>query len=124
MADPVGVVSTVMHDTTDLDGTVAFWKTLLDLEELYRDERYVYLTKISESGPFLAFQKVPEVRASKNRLHLDVRVGDHQAFVDHVIALGGTHLRDHQEAHFPMWSVMADPEGNEFCVFEAEQEQD
>ncbi len=122
MAEAIGTVSAVMHDTTDLEGTVAFWRELLGLEELYRDERYVYLSKISETGPFLAFQKVPEVKASKNRLHLDVRVADRQTIVDRVAAMGGMHVRDHQEAHFPTWSVMADPEGNEFCVYEAESE--
>lgn len=120
----MGTVSAVMHDTTDLDGTVAFWRELLGLNELHRDERYVYLSEISATGPFLAFQKVPEAKASKNRLHLDVRVADREALVQQIIDMGGTHLRDQQEAHFPMWSVMADPEGNEFCVYQAESETD
>lgn len=117
-----GAVTAVMHDTTDLDGTVGFWRDLLDLEEVYRDDRYVYLGKLSEHGPFLAFQKVAELKTGKNRLHLDVRAPDRATFVARIIAMGGTHVRDHQEAHFPMWSVMTDPEGNEFCVYEPERE--
>lgn len=120
--EATGTVTAVMHDTTDLDGTVGFWRELLGLEEVYRDERYVYLGKLSEHGPFLAFQKVEERKASKNRLHLDVRAPDRETFVAEIIAMGGSHIRDHQEAHFPMWSVMADPEGNEFCVYEPERE--
>ncbi len=120
----MGTVSAVMHDTTDLDGTVSFWKELLGLEELFRNERYVYLSKLTESGPLLAFQQVPEVKPAKNRLHLDVRVRDREAAIARIVAWGGAHIRDVQEDDFPAWSVMTDPEGNEFCVYEPQQESD
>lgn len=113
-------VSAIMHDTTDLDSTVAFWKAMLGLDELFRDERYVYLEKMSENGPHLAFQKVPEPKAMKNRLHLDVRAPDRLAFIEKAVAMGGTHVGDHQEGDFPLWSVMTDPEGNEFCLYQTE----
>ena len=120
----MGIVSAVMHDTTDLDGTVAFWKEVLGLEELFRNERYVYLGNLGESGPHLAFQKVPEARSVKNRIHLDVRTADRMVAVARIIALGGTHLRDVTEDDFPTWSVMTDPEGNEFCVYERQSAED
>ena len=112
-------VTAIMHDTTDLDGTVAFWRTLLGMEEAYRDERYVYVSRMAPDGPFLAFQKVAEVKAGKNRLHMDIRVSDRLTAIQEIIEMGGTHIRDHQEADFPLWSVMSDPEGNEFCIYEA-----
>lgn len=113
-----GVVTAVMHDTVDLDDAIAFWTQILDLEVVQRDERYVYLGSLSEEGPHLAFQLVPEPRVAKNRLHLDIRVVDRAAFADWVVALGGSIIGDHQEGDYPTWTVMADPEGNEFCVYE------
>ena len=67
--------------------------------------------------PRLYFQLVPEPKTQKNRIHLDVRVGEdnRQAEVDRIIALGATKLWDgNQGPH--SWVTLADPEGNEFCV--------
>lgn len=107
-----------MHDTVDLDGAIAFWTQIIDLEVVQRDERFVYLGSLSEEGPHLAFQLVPEPRVAKNRLHLDIRVADRAAFADWVVALGGSIIGAHQEGDYPTWTVMADPEGNKFCVYE------
>lgn len=114
-----GVVTTIMHDTADLDGAVAFWTEVLGLGIAYRDGTYAYLDRLSGDGPRLAFQQVPEAKASKNRLHLDVRVADRLAFAARVTAMGGAVLGEHQEGDFPPWTILADPEGNEFCVYEA-----
>ncbi|MEK9519968.1 VOC family protein [Streptomyces sp. NPDC087908] len=79
-------------------------------------------------GPRVFFQQVPEGKEGKNRVHLDVRVapglaGDErmaalEAECERLVALGGTRLRRFEPAP-PMsngWIVMADPEGNEFCL--------
>ena len=120
MTLPAGTVTAVMHDTADLDGAVTFWSTVLRLDVVHRDERYAYLSRLSEGGPHLAFQFVPEAKATKNRLHLDIRVSDRVAFSRWVVALGGAIVGDHQEGEYPMWTVMRDPEGNEFCIYEAQ----
>ena len=114
-----GRVTTVMHDTVDVAGAVAFWTEILGLEVVYRTDTYAYLSQLSEGGPMLAFQQVPEPRPGKNRLHLDIRVADREAFAARVEQLGGRRLGDVQEADFPPWTVLADPQGNEFCVYEA-----
>lgn len=111
-----GIVTTVMHDTADLAAAVSFWTKVLGLEVAYDDGRFAYLDPLSDGGPRLAFQAVPEVKATKNRLHLDVRVPDRAGFVAEVEALGGSVVGEHQEGEFPPWTVLADPEGNEFCV--------
>ena len=118
MAEITGKVSTIMHDTNDLSGAVSFWTQLLDLTIVHQEGNYAYLSPLSEGGPHLAFQLVPETRAAKNRLHLDIGVSDRDAFEDRVAALGGEILSEHQEGSFPAWTVMADPEGNEFCVYQ------
>ena len=67
--------------------------------------------------PRVLFQLVPEPKAGKNRLHLDLRVGEdgQEAEVARLTGLGATELwRGRQGPH--TWVTMADPEGNEFCV--------
>lgn len=119
MSTPVGSVTAVMHDTSDLERAVAFWSEILGLDVLHRDERYVYLSPMSPGGPHLAFQLVPEAKLGKNRLHLDLRVPDRTVFAERVAALGGDVIAEHQEGDYPPWTVMCDPEGNEFCIYEA-----
>ena len=119
MADePTGRVTAVMADTDDLDGAVSFWTTILGLQVAYRDETYAYLGALSEDGPHLAFQRVPEPKQGKNRLHLDVRVPDRRAFAGWVVELGGRVITEHDPPGWPAWVVMADPQGNEFCIYE------
>jgi catechol 2,3-dioxygenase-like lactoylglutathione lyase family enzyme len=111
-------VGTVMIDCNDLDSMVTFWKELLGLEEKVRYPNYVWLSRLSEKGPALAFQRVPEPREGKNRIHLDLAAADPEAFVRRVLELGGSREEDHETAGFH-WSVLADPEGNFFCVSQA-----
>ncbi len=109
------IVGTVMIDCNDLDGMVAFWSRLLGLEEKARFPDYVWLDRMNEKGPALAFQRVPEPREGKNRIHLDLSSDDPAAFRQLVINLGGSHVEDHEMSGFH-WTVLADPEGNVFCV--------
>ena len=80
------------------------------------------------SGPRVFFQRVPEGKQAKNRLHLDVRAAPGlegearmaalEAEAERLVALGATRLRRHEPAP-PLGAghiVMADPEGNEFCL--------
>lgn len=64
----------------------------------------------------LGFQKVPEAKAGKNRVHVDFG-GDREAEVARLVELGAT-LRDERTAPGSTftWNVLTDPEGNEFCV--------
>jgi hypothetical protein len=68
-----------------------------------------------EKDPTWMFVKVPEPKTAKNRMHLDVMATDPQAEVDRLIELGATRVSDMEEYGYT-WTVMADPEGNEFCV--------
>ena len=70
------------------------------------------------SLPRLLFQVVPEEKVGKNRVHLDVHVGDdvvREAVVERLVGLGATKLWDGRQGP-QTWITMADPEGNEFCV--------
>jgi len=67
--------------------------------------------------PGLIFVPVPEAKQSKNRLHLDFRPDDQQAEVERFLGAGACHTDIGQGT--PTWVVLADPEGNEFCVLSA-----
>jgi hypothetical protein len=80
------------------------------------------------AGPRLYFQRVPEAKVAKNRVHLDVNAGggsdvpanEHRQRVDAEVgrlkALGATDERGAMEIRGEYWVRMNDPEGNEFCV--------
>ncbi len=114
MAD-TPLVGSVMVDCNDLEKAVGFWKDLLGLEEKARFPGYVFLGRVSPKGPRLAFQQVPELKTIKNRVHLDLEAEDPNAVVARAISLGASHLADHEMPGIH-WTVMADPEGNEFCI--------
>jgi hypothetical protein len=100
-----------------------FWEALLGGVTL-TDEKDLFETRITvPDGPALdlCFQNVPEPRLPDPRLHLDVAGGARQAeVVQRALDLGATHLDIGQ--HDVPWVVLADPEGNPFCVMEERPE--
>ena len=102
----------------DVEGThavlIALGQAEADLGSWYR------IDDPSRRGPRLAFQRVPERKVMKNRVHLDLKPledapGALDAEVDRVVALGATELqRVTDEAG--TFVIVADPEGNEFCI--------
>ncbi len=67
----------------------------------------------------LLFGLSPDGKVGKNRLHLDLRPDDQAAEVERLLALGASLADVGQDNDLVSWVVMADPEGNEFCVLEA-----
>ncbi len=85
---------------------------------VHRGRRYWRdLVAVRGAGPRLLFQRVPEQKTGKNRLHLDVHVGEGRmrSEVDRLVSLGAVESREWRElgGH---WIAMTDPEGNEFDV--------
>ena len=66
-------------------------------------------------SPDLLFLRVPEDKKVKNRLHIDLRPDDQTADVERAIALGARRV-DVGQNDTATWAVLADPEGNEFCI--------
>lgn len=116
--EPIATVGTIMIDCNDIEAMAGFWSAALGLAEQSRFPGYVWLSPVGENGPALAFQQVPEPRQEKNRIHLDVSTEDPEAFIARVEALGGSRVEAHQIPGFH-WDVLADPEGNVFCVAKA-----
>ncbi|WP_020669252.1 VOC family protein [Amycolatopsis nigrescens] len=105
-------------DAADPDELARFWAAALGLAPLrhWHDARGVRYVEIGEDGKeVLLFQAVPDRKSVKNRMHLDVvpTEGGQYDEVRRLVALGARELSD--EPDFP-WVVLADPEGNEFCV--------
>ncbi len=69
----------------------------------------------TDVSPDLVFVRVPDEKVVKNRLHLDLRPDAQEAQVERLLALGATRAEIGQTGEEP-WVVLADPEGNEFCV--------
>lgn len=114
----VGTFLDITVDAEDPDRLAAFWAAVLDTEvELVIDDgRYVFL-KGSGSLPVVCFQRVPEAKAEKNRVHLDLSVDDLETATAKVEALGGSWpSRTQLQLETFEWRTLADPEGNEFDI--------
>ena len=70
-------------------------------------------------GPRLSFQKVPEPKTVKNRLHLDLSTDHFEAESERLIGLGATSIRSFERPGI-RWTTFADPEGNEFDLVAAQ----
>ncbi|MFF3212636.1 VOC family protein [Streptomyces sp. NPDC002886] len=78
---------------------------------------------VMAEGPVLYFNQVPEPKTVKNRIHLCLRPGtSRDREVDRLLALGAGFLADHRNPDGSGWAVLADPEGNEFCVLRSESD--
>lgn len=67
-------------------------------------------------GPRIAFQRVPEPKSGKVRLHLDLGAHDVDAVVARALHLGATQLQEPATDEAGAFVVLADPEGHEFCI--------
>lgn len=113
--DGIGIIGDFVLDVSDLDRSAEFWSQVLGVEAVHRLEPFLWLGSQVEAAPNLVLQRVPEPKTVKNRAHLDVHVGDVEAAVARVEELGGSRVREVVEPGYRLW-VMADPDGNEFCL--------
>ncbi|MFE6522379.1 VOC family protein [Streptomyces sp. NPDC057794] len=112
-----GPVAAVVVDCADPRAMVRFWGEAIDwtVHELTDDR--ALLRSVEGVGPYLEFRRTPEDRVVPSRIHLDVRpdpVEDQAKEVARLEGLGATRAYVGQ-GDVP-WIVLADPEGNEFCV--------
>ena len=112
----------VTIDCRDPRPVAEFWSALLDVpaRPAGRDrEGWFRLGPAVRGGPVLNFQPVPEEKAGKTRVHLDLWVDDLQGSIELVERLGGSRVGEVQALERGRIAVMADPEGNEFCLIAA-----
>ena len=100
-------------DCSDPGLVARFWSEALQLP-LHGPEDGEWWLEPGGDSPDILFLAVPETKSVKNRVHLDLRPDDQEAEVDRLTKLGATRVDIGQGD--VTWVVMADPEGNEFCV--------
>jgi predicted enzyme related to lactoylglutathione lyase len=110
-------------DTTDPDRLATFWESALGWRRTYDKDEEVVLEPPAGSpedgvAPDLLFLRVPEGKAGKNRLHLELRPEDQAAEVARLEGLGARRV-DVGQGPDVSWVVMGDPDGNEFCLLRA-----
>lgn len=107
----------VTIDCADPQRLAAFWADAAGYQSVHDDPNFVVLAPPGgpEAGLALGFQRVPEPRAAKNRVHVDWQTEDRAAEVVRLEKLGAKVLGEETASGFN-WTVLADPDGNEFCV--------
>ncbi|MFG3039635.1 MULTISPECIES: VOC family protein [unclassified Streptomyces] len=106
-------VQEIVFDCAGPAALVRFWSGLLGGEPVDRSEDWSYV----DPPEFvrIAFQRVPEGKAAKNRLHLDLEVEDPERAADEALASGAVRVGGLVTDEQGSFQVMRDPEGNEFC---------
>jgi predicted enzyme related to lactoylglutathione lyase len=117
MRNSIGLVL----DCRDPEALARFWGEALGYTALGSAGSYVLLMDGDNAGPKLLLQQVPEPRPAKNRMHLDIDTRDVDGEVRRLEELGARRLEAARVEHGTRWVVMADPEGNEFCVCDGGQ---
>ncbi|MBC9711906.1 VOC family protein [Streptomyces sp. TRM66268-LWL] len=120
----ISVVQNVAIDCADAYALARFWSEVtgqpVDAEAAPGDHE-VQVTL--PQGPALYFNQVPEPKTVKNRIHLCLRPSSsREPEIDRLLQLGATWVGDHREPDGSGWAVLADPEGNEFCVLRSESD--
>jgi hypothetical protein len=110
-------------DSTDPAPLARWWAELLGWRITHEEEDEVVLEPPAGSpedgvAPDLLFGRVPEPKTVKDRLHIDLRPDDQAAEVARAEAMGARRV-DIGQGDDVTWVVLADPEGNEFCILRA-----
>jgi len=109
----------IVIDAADPDALRDFWAAAMRYEPYGAAGVYRSATPpAGESGPKLVFQRVDDPQTStKNRLHIDIVVGDEiEVETERLLGLGASRVTNLIDEVGTRWIVLADPEGNEFCL--------
>jgi predicted enzyme related to lactoylglutathione lyase len=106
----------VTIDCADPIGLAKFWTEAAGYELRWQSEDdFLVLRPAWGDGVAIGLQRVVEPRSGKNRMHVDWRADDRTVEVARLVGLGATVIDEHAVPG-QAWTVLADPEGNEFCV--------
>lgn len=116
-------IQSVSFDSCDPRRAADFWEPALGWRRTFHSDDEVVLEPAAgsrEDGVVadVLFLRVPEDKEIKNRMHLDLRPQDQAAEVSRLIGLGAVRV-DVGQGDAVSWVVLADPDGNEFCVLRA-----
>jgi predicted enzyme related to lactoylglutathione lyase len=104
----------IVVDAEDPARLARWWAAALGYQIVHEEPDEVEIRQTPDTLPGLLFGSAPEPKTVKNRLHIDVRPDDQESEVERLVDMGARHVDIGQ--HDVSWVVLADPEGNEFCV--------
>jgi predicted enzyme related to lactoylglutathione lyase len=104
----------IVVDAEDPPRLARWWAEALGYAIVHEKPDEVEIRRRPDELPGLLFTTVPDAKTVKNRLHLDLRPDDQEAEVERLVDMGARPADIGQ--HEVGWVVLADPEGNEFCV--------
>ena len=111
MSDANLTIRQITFDCHDSSKLAKFWSAATGCEIAADYGDFVMV----DSTPALGFQRVEEPTPGQNRMHVDVGGAERETLIERLKDLGATELTTHEVPGL-MWTVMQDPEGNEFCV--------
>jgi hypothetical protein len=113
---PVGALRTIVIDCNEPAPLARFWSELLGVGIHHTADDWISLRPGASGHPRVAFQRVSETKATKNRLHLDVWVDDIPTATLAAEALGATRVGPLVTDSSEPFQILLDPAGNEFCL--------
>ena len=107
----------IVIDAHDLPKLARFWTQALGWQVLSEREREIVIGTDENAPVGICFMPVTDQKIVKNRVHLDIttEAQDRDQEIDRLLGLGAQRV-DVGQTGKESWTVMADPEGNEFCV--------
>jgi predicted enzyme related to lactoylglutathione lyase len=114
-----GTLACITIDCADSRSLAAFWSAALGWDVVYDEDDGAALQARDGSEPMLYLQPVPEPKTGKNRAHVDLSARDYDVELDRLLGLGATRVQATQGPGGRRSIVLADPQGNEFCLTEA-----
>jgi predicted enzyme related to lactoylglutathione lyase len=111
----------IVIDAHDLPRLARFWSQVLDWKILSHREREIIIGTLPDAAVGICLMPAGDEKSVKNRVHLDLNPGgdagpdDREAEIRRILALGARRVDIGQSGN-ESWTVLADPEGNEFCV--------
>src|SRR5580700_2783927 len=107
----------IVLDCAEPTRLAKFWREALDYRDHYTDAKLVVLVPKEGVASPLLLQGVPDPKAGKNRMHLDIVVDDIEAEIHRLLGLGARRVDESPQSFGgTRWVRTADPEQNEFCV--------
>ncbi len=105
----------IVFDADNVPALAEFWNLATSYEIKSSGKRFAHLIPEGAGLNHIFIFKVPERKTAKNRCHVDFETDDRGAEVERLVSAGATKVADHTFRGFT-WTVLQDPEGNEFCV--------
>jgi catechol 2,3-dioxygenase-like lactoylglutathione lyase family enzyme len=106
----------VTFDCADPKRLSAFWSEVTGYQPVTEEDDFAALAAPDQRGVRgILFWRVPEPKANKNRMHVDLATKDPAGEIERLVRLGAQRI-EYREGGGASWTVMLDPEGNEFCI--------